>query len=173
MKITMKKIFFTLLVSLTGLMSYAQNSSEDQPPFLKTKKLPEFTILQTDSTWFTKQELPASDFTIIVYFSPDCGHCQHEAKEMMAVMDSLKNSFILWVSYREMADIKGFAQEYGFFNHKNLKVGRDPNYGIPSFFQVKYTPYVAVYDKKGNYIKAYEGGVEMPELLGLLKEYKQ
>lgn len=169
----MKKILSVLVVILMGMASYAQDANSDLPPFLKTKKLPEFTILQTDSTWFTKQQLPASDFTIIVYFSPDCGHCQHEAKEMISAMDSLKNSFILWVSYRDMADIKGFAQEYGFFNHKNLKVGRDPNYGIPSFFQVKYTPYVAVYDKKGNYIKAYEGGVEMPELLTLLKGYKQ
>lgn len=169
----MKKLFFVVLLSLIGTLSYAQEAGADMPPFLKTKKLPEFTILQTDSTWFTKQQLPVSDFTIIVYFSPDCGHCQYEAKEMMSVMDSLKNSFILWVSYRDMADIKGFAQEYGFFNHKNLKVGRDPNYGIPSFFQVKYTPYVAVYDKKGNYIKAYEGGVEMPDLLTLLKGYQQ
>ncbi len=169
----MKKFFFVVLLSLIGTLSYTQEVGADMPPFLKTKKLPEFTILQTDSTWFTKQQLPASDFTIIVYFSPDCGHCQYEAKEMMSVMDSLKNSFILWVSYRDMADIKGFAQEYGFFNHKNLKVGRDPNYGIPSFFQVKYTPYVAVYDKKGNYIKAYEGGVEMPDLLTLLKGYQQ
>jgi len=169
----MKKIFVVVLLSLIGSLSYAQETGADMPPFLKTKKLPEFTILQTDSTWFTKQQLPTSDFTIIVYFSPDCGHCQYEAKEMMSVMDSLKNSFILWVSYRDMADIKGFAQEYGFFNHKNLKVGRDPNYGIPSFFQVKYTPYVAVYDKKGNYIKAFEGGVEMLDLLALLKDYQQ
>lgn len=169
----MKKLFFVVLLSLIGSLSYAQETGAEMPPFLKTKKLPEFTILQTDSTWFTKQQLPASDFTIIVYFSPDCGHCQYEAKEMMSVMDSLKNSFILWVSYRDMADIKGFAQEYGFFNYKNLKVGRDPNYGIPSFFQVKYTPYVAVYDKKGNYIKAFEGGVEMPDLLALLKDYQQ
>jgi len=169
----MKKILVVVLLSLIGSLSYAQETGADMPPFLKTKKLPEFTILQTDSTWFTKQQLPTSDFTIIVYFSPDCGHCQYEAKEMMSVMDSLKNSFILWVSYRDIADIKGFAQEYGFFNHKNLKVGRDPNYGIPSFFQVKYTQYVAVYDKKGNYIKAFEGGVEMHDLLALLKDYQQ
>ncbi len=169
----MKKLFFLFLTIIPGLASFAQETGAEMPPFMKTKKLPEFTILQTDSTLFTKQQLPVSDFTIIVYFSPDCGHCQHEAKEMMRVMYSLKNSFILWVSYRDMEDIKGFAEIYGFFNHKNLIVGRDPNYGIPSFFQVKYTPYVAVYDKKGNYIRAYEGGVEMPELLALLKDYKQ
>lgn len=164
-------LLFTAIVIASGLS--AQDTGSDLPPFMKTKKLPEFNILQTDSTWFSKQQLPAADFTIIVYFSPDCGHCQYEAKEMMNNMDSLKNTFILWVSYRDMADIKGFAEIYGFYNHKNLKVGRDPNYAIPSFFQVKYTPYVAVYNKKGEYLKAYEGGVEMAELNRFLSANKQ
>lgn len=164
-------LFFVAVAATLGL--FAQDGGSDLPLFMKTKKLPEFNILQPDSTWFTKQQLPEADFTIIVYFSPDCGHCQHEAKEMMNNMDSLKNTFILWVSYRDMPDIKGFAETYGFFKHKNLKVGRDPNYAIPSFFQVKYTPYVAVYNKKGEYLKAFEGGVEMPELNQFLSANKQ
>ena len=169
----MKHVMLLFIAVSTTLGLFAQAGSSDLPPFMKTKKLPEFNILQTDSTWFTRQQLPTADFTVIVYFSPDCGHCQHEAKEMMNNMDSLKNTFILWVSYRDMADIKGFAEIYGFNNHKNIKIGRDPNYAIPSFFQVKYVPYVAVYNKKGEYIKAYEGGVEMPELLQLLSTNKQ
>lgn len=167
----MKHLLFTLIICIGGLGLQAQQST--LPPFLKTKKLPEFNILQTDSTWFTHKELPKADFTIIIYFSPDCGHCQHEAKEMMNYMDSLQHTFILWTSYRDMADIKGFAEEYGFFKHKNLKVGRDPSYGIPSFYQVKYVPFVAVYDKKGDYIKSFEGGVEMADLMILLNGYKQ
>lgn len=169
----MKQIVLVFMGLVITLGVFAQNSGGDLPPFMKTKKLPEFSILQTDSTWFTHQQLPKTDFTIIVYFSPDCGHCQHEAKEMMSNMDSLKNTFILWVSYRDMADIKGFAEIYGLTNHKNVKVGRDPNYAIPSFFQVKYTPYVAVYNKKGEYLKAFEGGIEMPELNRFLAENKQ
>lgn len=169
----MKHIVLLFVAIATTFGLFAQDGGSNLPPFMKTKKLPEFNILQTDSTWLTRQQLPAADFTIIVYFSPDCGHCQYEAKEMMNNMDSLKNTFILWVSYRDMADIKGFAEIYGFNNYKNLKVGRDPNYAIPSFFQVKYTPYVAVYDKKGNYLKAYEGGVEMPELNRFLADNKQ
>ncbi|MFW2476522.1 MAG: TlpA family protein disulfide reductase [Sediminibacterium sp.] len=169
----MKHISLFIATIFCSVLLFAQNTGNDLPPFMKTKKLPEFNLLQTDSTWFTHEQLPKADFTIIVYFSPDCGHCQYEAKEMMNNMDSLKNTFILWASYRDMADIKGFAETYGFGNYKNLKVGRDPTYGIPSFFQVKYTPYVAVYDKKGNYVKAFEGGVEMPELNKLLSSYKQ
>lgn len=169
----MKHMLLLFVAFITSLGTFAQDGDSGLPPFMKTKKLPDFNILQTDSIWFTRQQLPAADFTIIVYFSPDCGHCQYEAKEMMNNMDSLKNTFILWVSYRDMADIKGFAETYGFYNYKNLKVCRDPNYAIPSFFQVKYTPYVAVYNKKGEYLKAFEGGVEMQELNRFLSANKQ
>jgi thiol-disulfide isomerase/thioredoxin len=170
----MKKILLGLfLICSTGSL-LAQQGGNDLPPFMKTKKLPSFNLLLTDSTtWFTQAQLPKKDFTIFVYFSPDCGHCQTEAKVMMEQMDSLKNTFIIWVSYRDMKDIKSFEEAYGLHNHSNIKTARDPSYGIPSFFQVRYTPYVAVYDRAGNYVKAFEGGVEMPELLTLLREHKQ
>ena len=43
----MKKIFFMLLLAFivtVGMLSYAQEAGADMPPFMKTKKLPEFTI---------------------------------------------------------------------------------------------------------------------------------
>jgi hypothetical protein len=34
---------------------------------------------------------------------------------------------------------------------------------------VKFTPFVAVYDKNNLFIKAFEGGAEMKDLLAVLK----
>ncbi|NCT93421.1 MAG: redoxin domain-containing protein [Chitinophagaceae bacterium] len=168
----MKKLIGLVSMCLIAFLSQAQVAADNKAPYLKDKRLPAFQILQADSTWFTHQQLPKADFTILIYFSPDCSHCQHEASEMMKVMDSLKKTTIVWVSYRDLNDIRDFAISYGFDKYSNIKVGRDPNYTIPSFFQVKFTPYVAVYDKNKQYIKSYETGVEMPELLTLLKKYK-
>lgn len=168
----MKYLFTALFLFCIGGQVSAQ--SGDMPPFMKTKKLPTFNLLLTDSTtWFTHEQLAKRDFTIFVYFSPDCGHCQTEAKTMVENMDSLKHTNLIWVSYRDMKDIRSFEEAYGFKKYTNIITARDPSYGIPSFFQVRYTPYVAVYNRKGDYINAYEGGVEMPELLQLLREHKQ
>ena len=50
-----------------------------------------------------------------------------------------------------------------------MYAGRDPKYMVPAFYRVKFTPFVAVYDKKGLFVKAFDGGAEMPQLLPLLK----
>jgi hypothetical protein len=153
----------------------AQSSnSNDNAPYRKDSVLPSFRILQTDSsTWFTKSQLPKSEFTIIIYFSPDCGHCQYEAKEIVKNIDSLKNTFMLWVSYKSISEIREFYHTYGLDKLPNLRIGRDPLYALPSFYQVRFTPFVAVYDSKGIFVKAYDKGVEMVELNALLRESKK
>lgn len=168
---------FSLLLACLIFTAFAiaqTNNPEDNAPYKKDPVLPAFRILQTDSaTWFTKSELPKRDFTIIIYFSPDCGHCQYEAKEVIKNIDSLSNTFMVWVSYKSITEIREFAQHYGLDQHKNIRIGRDPLYALPSFYQVRFTPFVAVYDKKGMFVKAYETGVEMAELNALLRESKK
>jgi hypothetical protein len=51
-----------------------------------------------------------------------------------------------------------------------MKVGRDPKYLIPAFYQVKFTPFVALYDKQKEFLKAWEMGVEMPELIEFINK---
>ena len=168
----MKPLYFiaALLLLCLGAVSAQTPAENDNAPYKKDPKLPPFRILQTDSTtWFTKDQLPKSDFTIIIYFSPDCGHCQYEAKEVVKNMDSLKNTFQVWVSYKSITEIKEFYHHYGLDKFSNVRMGRDPMYGIPSFYQVKFTPFVAVYNKNGIFVKAFEMGVEMPELNALLR----
>jgi len=63
---------------------HAQSSFDTIPPYKKDKRLPAFQIQLVDSTLFSKAQLPKNkNYTVIVYFSPDCGHCQHEAKELV------------------------------------------------------------------------------------------
>lgn len=161
-----RKYFLSLLLLFFGLVSLnAQSPIDNRPTYVKSPALPAFKLILTDSTLFTEKLIPKSEFTCIVYFSPDCGHCQHEADQMIRNMDSLKQVQFIWVSYREFNDIKAFGRKYQFDLYPNIIIGRDPEYTIPAFFQVKFTPFVALYDKNKAFLKAWESGVEMPELL--------
>jgi hypothetical protein len=153
----MKNILFaTLLVCLGG--SAMGQTPETEAAYKKDPKLPAFNLQLADSSWFTKADLPKTGYkyTIIVYFSPDCGHCQHEAKEITAHMDSLKNAFFVFVAYKPLDEIKGFAEYYGLDKFNNVKLGRDPKYYIPSFFRVTRTPFIVVYNQKGLLEKVYD-----------------
>jgi thiol-disulfide isomerase/thioredoxin len=153
------------MVVILACSAKAQSPIDTIPPYQKNKAMPEFRLLQTDSTWLTKKDLPTYEYTAIIYFSPECSHCQYEATEIVKKVDSLKNILFIWASYRDFEDIKKFYYKYKLNQFSNMKVGRDPKYLIPSFYQVKFTPFVALYNKQKEFLKAWDMGVEMPELI--------
>jgi AhpC/TSA family len=161
----MKKIFFLLIITIAAFSTKAQSPIDTIPAYQKNKAIPEFRLLLTDSSWLSKKDLPQYDYTAIIYFSPECNHCQYEATEIVKKIDSLKNVLFIWASYRDFEDIKKFNYKYKLNQYPNMKVGRDPKYLIPSFYQVKFTPFVALYNNQKEFVKAWEMGVEMPELI--------
>ncbi len=169
----MKKILFLIIAVICVSISSAQKNAavyDTTPPYLKVPIIPPFKILQTDSaTWFTKDELPKKKPVVIIYFSPDCHHCQLEAQEITDSMHLFKNAFIVFVSYRDMSDIRAFAEKYKLLNFSNIRIGRDPKYFVPSFYRVKFTPFVAVYSKKGELLNAFEGGAPLATIASLIK----
>jgi thiol-disulfide isomerase/thioredoxin len=159
--------FCLLLACITT--ANAQAGFDTIPPYKKDNHMPAFKIMRLDNSWLTKEQLPKKDYTIIIYFAPDCGHCQHEMKEIIKNIDKFNKVNFVWVSYKSMPEITEFYVKYELSKYPNIFMGRDLDYKLPSFYRVKFTPFVAVYDKKGIFVKAFEGGAEMNELLPVLK----
>lgn len=165
------KFLIILLISFVYTLGVsAQLVPEEVAPYKKDRRIPDFTIIQPDSTWFTKSQLPKHTHTVIIYFAPDCSHCQYEATELVNKMDSLKNVFFVFVAYKGLDEIREFALKYKLDKYPNIRYGRDPKYYIPSFYRVQFTPFVAVYDRRGMFLREYLKGVEASELVALLRK---
>jgi len=161
----MKKIFtFLALCFVLG----ANAQADTVPAFKKNPHIPAFEILQTDSTWFANTDIPKNKPVVIVYFSPECGHCQLTAQEFAKSMDELKDVFLIWVSRYSPEQIKKFAEEYQLNRFENVRLGRDTKYFIPVFYDIKFTPFMAVYDKKGKLVKTYPEGTHPDTLAHLI-----
>lgn len=165
----MKKIFFLLFLFSYTLASAQQAKDSSMPVYLKDPTIPAFTIVTTDSTTFTKSDLPKNKTVIVIYFSPDCSHCQYEAKQIVQYMDSLKDVYFVWTSYHPMAEIKDFFVKYGLDKFKNIIVGRDTKYFIPAYYKVESTPFIAVYNRKGIFTKEFREGAKAEELIQAVK----
>lgn len=169
----MKKITL-LFVAILFLGGFTQIAAQDntpirpEAPYLTNKNIPAFSLLLADGKNFTENNIPKAKYTILIYFSPDCGHCQHEATEMVKNIDSLKHTYIVWAGSRSVSELIAFSEKYGLNACPNMVCGQDQQYNIPSYYQVKYTPFVAVYDNRKQFVKSYEMGVEIPELLKLI-----
>jgi peroxiredoxin len=165
-----------LLVLLMVLFAFAAQAQTDEfdtvPPFKKTNKIPDFAILRTDSTWFTNKQLPQNKPFVLIYFAPDCGHCQLTAQEFVKDMDKLKNIELVWVSSRTPEQIKEFAEAYKLNQFSNVVMGRDPNYKLVPFYKIEFTPFMAVYDKRGKFLNSYPQGTNPETITKLIKNGK-
>jgi peroxiredoxin len=138
---------------------------DQNAPYIKDKHLPAFSLMSVEGKEITNKDLPKNyKYTVIIIFSPDCSHCEHEAAEINKNADKFKNVLFIWDSYRDMDLIKKFAAKYNLAGQSNVIIGRDAAFTIPSFFRPRMTPFVALYEK-GNFVKVWEQGVEPFELI--------
>lgn len=167
----MKKLLLLLLIIAVKLNAVKAQEVDTIPPYQKDSlHIPEFTVLKIDSTFANQSVIPKDKPVVIVYFSPECGHCQITADAFSKRMQEMRDIYFVWVSYYPLPEIRDFAKKFNLQQFTNITIGRDPNYTIPSYFRVKYTPFMAVYNKDHHLIQTYGQGTEADTLINLLKE---
>jgi thiol-disulfide isomerase/thioredoxin len=166
----MKKLLILLIIAVKINSIHAQDF-DTIPPYQKDSlHIPQFTVLKTDSTYANQSVIPKDKPVVIIYFSPECGHCQITADDFSKRMKDLKDIYFVWVSYYPLPEIKEFNEKFNLQQFNNITIGRDPNYTIPSYYRVKFTPFMAVYNKEHHLIKTYGQGADVDTLIKLLKE---
>lgn len=121
----MKRLIPLIVLLFAVTCSRAQTDSTFL--YLRFPTVPPFTITKVaDSTRFTKADLSRKKATIIIIFSPDCEHCQHETRELTANIKLFKKAQIIMASPLEHPILKKFYDEYGLAAYPNIIMGRDP-----------------------------------------------
>ncbi len=158
----MKKIVLALFIFCIGKSGFSQ---ADTSLYLRFPTIPLFSISKVpDSTKFTKENLERKKATIIIVFSPDCEHCQHEVNELKAHIDLFKKVQIVMVSSLDFSYIKKFYEEYKIADYPNITIGRDANYMFGTFFNVRSFPAIFLYNKKGKFVKSFDGSVPIEKI---------
>lgn len=162
------KLIFTLPL-LLGIF-YANAQTDSLAPYLRNPVLPQFSILQPDSsTWFTKNDLKRGRKAMIMLFSPDCDHCKKQTDIIVDNIDKLKDLEIVMTTFQPVEKMRRFYEKYGLAKYPNIHVGRDVRYFFGPFYRFRYSPFLAIYDERENLIKVYEGGAKGDKLLEALR----
>lgn len=162
-------IFVSISFNSSAQTSTAVTKFDTTAPYQKTPYIPPFRIQMPDSAWFSKTNLQKNKAALILYFSPDCGHCQLETEELLSKMKELNNLQIVMITSRPFEDMANFADHYKIKRFPAIKIGTDPARFVTGFYDVKFTPFSALYNKKGTLVKVYEKGIDMEELVSLTK----
>ncbi|MCC8424702.1 thioredoxin-like domain-containing protein [Mucilaginibacter sp. UR6-11] len=161
----MKKLILVFSFIIAALSSNAQTDA-------RGAAMPPYRILKTDSTWATPANLKHRR-TMLIYFSPDCPHCQHLTMDMREKLKQFGDTQIIMITWSNNYDIraiKNFVRDYNLKKYPNIEIGTEGySYGVQKYFKIETTPFVAVYDSKGKLTKAFR---KQPEVSDLLKAVK-
>lgn len=134
-----------------------KNYIEDIKPTLIGNIAPNFSFRDVNLNAINFYSLlDKNDYTVLLFWNSDCGHCKKEVPILKSMYDSLKNigtQVIAISSEQTDSTFKQFAKENC---HQDWIVGWDP-YGTSAFrreYNVVTTPRVFIIDKKEKKIRA-------------------
>jgi peroxiredoxin len=127
--------------------------------------MPAFEFFKLNGQKFTSSVIDNDLATVIIYFSPDCDHCQYEAKELVANKNRFKNTNILMISPATADQISAFYKNYHLDELPHADVLNDKEYKFSTYFGSIIFPTVLIYDKKGDLKKKYKGEVKIEAIL--------
>jgi thiol-disulfide isomerase/thioredoxin len=168
------KFLLTILLASFTLLANAQqtitaaDTSKPLAPYLKNRKLPLFALRLLDSSILSISKLPKTKATILIYFNTTCDHCQEEVKQIVANKEVFEGAQIIFASVESLELLREFKNKYNL-NGDNFYLGKDIKYFMPAHYQIKFTPFVVVYNKNQMLEKVYEGGAKWQTLEKLLK----
>ena len=122
---------------------------------------------------FSADSLKKNKPVVLIYFAPDCGHCQALMKELFATVSDFNKAEVVLITFKPLAELQPFVQQYNINQYSNFKVGTEvPIFFIRYFYNVTTTPFTALYDKKGKLVQAYRRETTVPDLIKRLKAIK-
>ena len=164
----MKSLFSLFVFIQLAVITIAQQT---EPPYKRFPTLPPLKLLLTDSTTqFTEKDLKKNLPVFVILFSPDCDHCKKGTEELIANIDQFKNIQIVMTTIQPFDKMKEFYYNYQLERFKNITVGRDQFFLLPTFYRIKNMPFLAFYNKKGGLINIAEGALPVTKVLEFFKE---
>jgi thioredoxin-related protein len=159
------------MVAILGLFLFYSVQAQTpvnvpDPPYVKNPGLPPFSLLEVDSIHYvTNGSLKKNHKVLIMFFSPECDHCKHQMRDILAEINKFKDIEIVMATFQPFDEMKSFYNYYRIQDHPNILMGRDEKYMFPPYYRMQSLPFLALYDKKGQFIKRFEGNQKADSIL--------
>src|SRR5450755_3853432 len=155
----MKCVLFVILSLFLLNSAQAQIPAQaPEAPYLKNPGVPPFKILEIDSVHFiTKEVIKKNHRVLLLFFSPECEHCKHQMRDILEDFNKFKDIEIVMATFQPFDEMKAFYTYFRIGDHSNIYMGRDEHYMLPPYYRMQSLPFLALYDKKGQFIVRFEG----------------
>jgi thioredoxin-related protein len=156
----MKKLLLSLFI-ITGINAFSQ--SDTTAPYLKTKTLPNFSLLTIDSVEFNQSILEKGRSTIIMLFNPECEHCQKQL-ELMLTIPAVQNAQLILSSIETHEKNRVFYNKFQLQKYSFVHLGKDYKYFFGGYYRPVTIPVLAIYNNKGELVFFNQGNTKRKKI---------
>ena len=133
-------------------------------------KLPPFKMMQTNGNIFKVQNLPMGKPILIIYFSPECDHCEEVVKNFFKQAANFQKASVAFITYLPVDKVLKFEKDYNLEKYPNMYSGTEGStFFVRNYYKIMDVPFVALYTKNGDFVTSYEKEVDLKVLAEKLK----
>lgn len=155
----------TKIVILLALVLYTTALHAQAP-----QQMPDFKLLQSNGKFYTAAQLPKGKPVLLIYFAPDCDHCQVLLKDFFARYPSFSKAHTVLATFKPVSEMQMFERNAHTAQYPSLTVGTEGNtFYLRYFYKLQNTPFVAVFNKDHQLVKSFGKDVSVNDLLQAMK----
>lgn len=141
--------------------------------YAQAGKLPPFQMVQANGKVFKAQDLPIGKPIVIIYFSPECDHCEKMMKELIKKEASFRKASVAMITHLPVDRVAKFVQQYSLNKYGNIYVGTEGStFFVRNYYKIDHMPFIALHDKNGNVVKVYRKEGPLTDLVNQLNKLK-
>lgn len=164
----MKKVLYIILIVLAlGVAGYFLFSGKDRSSELASEEsivndLPAMHITLHDGARQNVKNFRGK--VILIFFQPDCDHCQREATGIHKHMGAFSKYTIYFISPEEFTTMDQFAVDYGLKGQPNIQFAKTTVDDITKNLGHISAPSMYIYND-GKLVKHFDGETAIEEIL--------
>lgn len=163
-----------LLLACSGNKKLEQTESNVALPVQEQQKtgdeaakgLPDFIMTTLQGEPLQTKALHGKN--ILIFYNPDCDHCQRQAQSIRKQIDAFKGWTIYFIAASGDTQSKTFAMTYDLHEQKNVIFATA---GIPEVVREMGsigTPSIFIYSEAGKLVKNFDGETPVEDILKVM-----
>lgn len=164
---------FIILVAGLGLIlapcCLSAQSTASEANYLRYPEIPPISFTAAGGKVFTNKDLKKHKPVMIMLFSVECEHCQHETQEITEHIDAFKGAQILMITPFKYDEMYAFYRGYGIGKHAGtITMGTDSTRRLNMFYHLRFWPGIYIYNKDNRLVYHHEGTTKIDTLVHYL-----
>ena len=140
------------------------------PSRMNSQTIPPFKMTLSNNKIFKAADLPKGKPLVLIYFDPDCDHCQKLMADLFKKINNFKKVEMVLITFKSVTEVAAFEKKYTTSKYANMKVGTEGTlFYLKNYYKLVKMPFTALYDSKGNYSYSYRDETLVDDLIKRLQ----